>query len=219
MVWRPLTGLALASFALVLVAACGSDDPGQPGEDQFGDAVTASPSATAQAGDTRSGLDPECVQAVLGRPATGFADITSAERTQIFSVCSPEGDAPDPNPLTRPPAGAGIDFECVETELGREVNGFEDLMALTEEERAQVLEECGGGQFGVRPINGTPFPGGPTIIRPGQGGVAINLAPECIEQALGKAVEDIAQLTPEERMAAFQQCAPSRGFAPASPQQ
>jgi hypothetical protein len=218
MVWRYAAGLAVTLLTLALFAACGSGSQpggGQPTPDgpegiaQATGEPLASPTGTARQVAGQGGLDPACVQAVLGRPATGFADITSAEQALIFSQCSPQGGTPAPGQFGRPiVTGAGLDLECAARVLERETFSFEDMPSLTEEERVKVFEECSDGEFQFRPIDGTPGPGGgPQFGVPGQGGGPAFGGPaaECIQRALGSA-GDIRQLTPEQRSAVLQEC-------------
>ena len=180
MVCKYASGLAVMLLAAALFVACGSDST-QPGE---GQPTPGGPEGTAQASGAQTGtpqpvaqggLDTACVQAVLGRPATGFSDITAAEREQVFRVCSPEGPPALPGQFTPvgpggPVISAGIDFECASETLGREVTGFQDIVSLSEEDRAKVFEECSEGGVDIRPIDGSQFPGGVIQVNPGQGG-------------------------------------------------
>ncbi len=161
------------------------------------------------------GLDPVCVELVLGRTVTGFADITDAERTRIFEECSSNGRGGfGPNDgLAGGARGAGFDPACVEETLGSEAT---DLTQLTPEQRQEVFAACGGDLAGGgRPSigqggqgDGNRPPGGGGF---GGGGLEALLQNECAQNVLGRSVEDVSELTQEEIQRLFSECAGAFG--------
>ena len=112
--------VALA-IAMVAVIACGTESSSgaAPAGDQAGDSATAvetvDANETDDTGETddaaaaTGGIDQECVNRILGRAASGFGDVTSAERDRIFSECSGDDDG-----TVRPPRlgdGTNRDFQ------------------------------------------------------------------------------------------------------------
>lgn len=188
---------------MALAAACGSDNSGaasgENGEQQSSTEASSQTSTGNLSSEiapqtTSGGLDPECAQLVLGRQVTGFTDLTEAERTRVFSECS-EGVG------DRSGAVAGFDPECMQEALGGPAGEAADFRNLTPEQRQTVFQACGGG---IGATTGTFQLDG----RPGGAGGALGsfLDTECMSDALGKPVDDIFELTQEERRQAASEC-------------
>jgi hypothetical protein len=196
--------VTLMAVAAISAVACGSNDTSAASE--AGPNSTATAAAQVSNSDPGSpqaqtaGLDENCVQNVLGRAATGFADVTETERALILEQCSGGGPAFG--------GGAGgflatLPAECVEETLGRTVEDFRDITA---EERSALLDACGADL----PTDGRGFPGG---FEQGTGGGPAGLLsqPEtlaCAEEALGRSITDATGLTQEELSTVFSQCLP-----------
>ena len=178
-----IAALTLTAFAI----ACGSDNSA-PASTENG-AQQSSPAANEQVAS--DGLNPECAQLVLGRSVASFTDLTESERTRVFSECS-EGAG------DRQGAAVGFDPACMEDALDGEIADFRDL---TPEQRQAVFDACGGGAGAAA---GTLSFGG----RPGEAGANLGelLDTECMSDVLGRPVDDIFALTPEERREAAGQC-------------
>lgn len=170
----------------VLLAACGTDNSAG----NVGSAATSTP--VVAAGDpsqatANGGLDPACVELVLGRTVTGFGDITDAERTKVFAECSAGGGAAQAGG----PRTVGFDPACVSTALGEDVP---DITQLTPEQRSTVFEACGGIAGGAGGFGG---------------GFRVGIDLACASEQLGIEVTDITQLTPEQRTQVFEVCRPA----------
>jgi hypothetical protein len=184
----------VVAVTAVFVASCGTDNSGA---NASGDSTaTATPMAastdTSQV-TSNGGIDPACVEQVLGRTVTGFGDITDAERTKVFAECSAGGGAAQAGG----PRSIGFDPACVSTALGEDVP---DITQLTPEQRATVFQQCGfagAGGFG----GGRGFGGG--------GGFRVGIDLACASEQLGIEVTDITQLTPEQRTQVFEACRPA----------
>lgn len=224
MLKRKRITLLFAAMTILLTAAvaCGTDaSNGAPASasDSTGETTSlpvASDSGTeadtgSPAGDepaAAGGLDPVCVELVLGRTATGFGDITDAERTRIFEECSAGARQRRGGGLA-----AGFDPVCVQAAIGIEVSDFTEL---TPEQRQTLFEQCGGdgqpGGFEGRRGDGERPAGGF-----GGAGFAGLLENECVQNALGGSVTDITQLSQEQIQQALTQCSaeldlPAGGF-------
>lgn len=209
--------LALAAITFVAAIACGTDATNNaPASGNNASAASAPLSvvedtgATSVQSDTETtestpaaGLDPSCVELVLGRSTTGFGDITDAERTRIFEECSVGARGPRDGGFA-----AGFDQVCIQAAIGIDVT---NIAELTQEQRQSVFEQCGGegrpddpegrSGDGERPVGGF-----------GGTGVAGILENECVQNTLGGAVTDITQLSQEQIQEAFAQCAGDPGF-------
>ncbi len=214
--------LAISALFLVAAVACGTDsgnattvpddepaaslpladrDSGETaggGTEPTGNG--GAPSAGNRDEPANGGLDPDCVELVLGRTVTGFGDVTDAERTRIFEECSEGG-----------PGGrgivAGFDPVCIEDAIG--VSGAE-FADLTQEQRQAVFEQCGGD---AQP-GGRPFGDGQGPPTDGAGGdrFAELLQNECVQNALGRPVTDISEVSQQEIFTALSQCGDSLGL-------
>lgn len=217
---RKRISLLLAAITITLIAgiACGTDASGSaPASDSPSGESTTLPIVADGATDGQptgddpgapaaGGLDPACVELVLGRTATGFGDITDAERTRIFAECS--AGAPG-SPRTRSGGlAAGFDPACVRTASGVDVTNFADL---TPEQRQAVFEQCGGG---ARPggLEGRPGDGERPAGGFGGGGIAGLLENECVQSAIGGGITDITQLSQEQIQQAIAQCGTELGL-------
>ena len=137
---------------------------------------------------------------MLGRAATGFGDISAAERDAVFEQCS--GTQADR--LTRQFAtgGAGnlldnLEEACVTAITG---SGELDLAQLTLGQRQELITECspegfqaGRGGFGGGRAGGD-FAG------PG------DLLQGCVTDALGETPENLFGLTPEQLASIAEAC-------------
>ncbi len=218
---RKRISLLVAAIAITLIAAvaCGTDASGDApasasdSPDEVSTLLLAGDGngsiAAEQSPDEESvaagGLDPVCVEQVLGRTATGFADITDAERTRIFEDCSADARGPRGGGFA-----AGFDPVCVLAATGNEVTDFADLTA---EQRQAVFEQCGGDERPGGP--GTEL--GDRERQAGGFGGAGLLENECVQNALGGSVTDITQLSQEQIQQALALCSaeldlPEGGF-------
>jgi len=170
------------------------------------DAVSTAESSVPAAGSAPaagSGLDEACVQRVLGRAATGFADITAAERDAVFEQCS----GSEQEQLTRRFAtgGAGNILENLDEACVTEITGEDelDLASLSIEQRQEIFTECAPEDFQRRP-GGDRFGGG------GFTGGAFagieDLLAGCVTDALGETPEDLFALDTEQLAAVSEAC-------------
>lgn len=186
--------VVIAVTAMVL-AACGSED--STSSANSGIAADSSPTTVTSDGSqaaANGGLDPACVDQVLGRTVTGFGDITDAERSKVFAACSAGAGVAQAGGVR----AAGFDPACVATALGQDVP---DITQMTPEQRTTVFQACGGVTGDARGFGGRGFGGGG-----GFRGANIDLA--CASTELGIEVTDITQLTPEQRTKVLQACPP-----------
>ena len=213
--------LIAAALGMMAMIACGAeasggtaaganqaDDPPAATEDisAAGDAPDAG-DGEAGAAPATGGINQECVQQVLGREASGFGDITAAERDRIFSECSGDDDGGRP---PRVGAGGNRDFrldggalaalnpECVQGITGGDANGDANgdeigLAQLTPEQRQRIFTECGSGEGG----GGFGFGGGD--------GFAAQL-PDCFTDALGDSPDGFRGLSQENLQAIIEAC-------------
>ncbi len=193
--------LIAAAFAMVAAIACGAEASGgaAAGADQAGDPPAATENVstagdvtadTAETAAATGGINQECVQQVLGREASGFGDITAAERDRIFSECSGSEGADDHTPPTgvfgqdhddggdsRFGGGffggdgfAGQLPECFTDALG---DGPDGLQGLSPEDFQAIAEACGDelrGFGGFGDFGGDGQDGGGFFGRDGDGG-------------------------------------------------
>ena len=204
--------LIAAALGMVAMIACGAeasggtaaganqaDDPPAATEDvsAAGDAP-GSGEDEAEAATAPGGIDQDCVQQVLGREASGFGDITAAERDRIFSECSGDDGG-------RPPrvgadgnrdfqfgggALAAINPECVQGIVGGDGGDDGGFAQITPEQRRQIFTECGDG-------DGGGFLGGD--------GFAGQL-PDCFTDALGDSPNGLQGLSREDFQAIAEAC-------------
>jgi hypothetical protein len=184
------------SITALFLAACGTDNSAG----NVGSAATPTPvfaNGDASQATANGGLDPACVELVLGRTVSGFGDITDAERTKVFAECSAGGGAAQ----FGGPRTVGFDPACVSTALGEYVP---DITQLTPEQRATVFQQCGfadAGGFG----GGRGFPGADGF----GGGFRVGIDLSCASEQLGTEVTDITQLTPEQSAQVVEACRPA----------
>ena len=171
--------LIATAFAMVAVIACGAEVSGGAAAGDApaatAESISAAENAGAETAAATGGINQECVQQVLGREASGFGDITAAERDRIFSECSGGGsDAGDHTPRTGQfgqdhdsgdsSTFGGGDFgfgggdrfsgqlpDCFTDAFGDSPDGFrglsqEDLQAITEA-CGDEFDGFGGGGF------------------------------------------------------------------------
>ncbi len=228
--------LIAAAFAMVAAIACGTetsggsvanapraDDPPAAAED-----ISAAGDGDSETAAATGGINQECVQSVLGREASGFSDITAAERDRIFSECSGGSDIGDHTPRTGQfgqdhDSGDNSTFrfggdgftgqlpECFTDALGDSPNGFQGLSP----EDFQAISEACGDEFGG--FGGFGGDGGDFFGRGGDGGTggfrggggfggSLDLSSECVTNALGRTVENLQDVSAEERQQLFQTC-------------
>ena len=230
--------LIATAFAMVAVIACGAEVSGGAAA---GDApaatvesISAAENAGAETAAATGGINQECVQQVLGREASGFGDITAAERDRIFSECSGGGsDAGDHTPRTgqfgqdhdsgddSTFGGGGFRFragdgfggqlsDCFTDALGETPDGFQ---GLSQEDFQAIAEVCGDEFEGFGGFGG--FGGGFGGDGGGAGGFrgrggfgfgGLDLSSECVTNALGRTVESLQDITAQERQQLFQTC-------------
>lgn len=191
----------LILFAIVMVAAvaCTAETGGDSS-----DSGSASQTVASDSGQTESaGLDEACVQQVLGRQVTGFADITASERDAIFAQCSGnEQERQQRQGRQLDPSGIGsrlpeLDQACVTEITG---NADSDLTQLTAEQRQQVFSEClpegflGGRTGGFLGAGGVEF-----------GGISETLQ-ACLDNTLNEPIDSLFRLDPEQRDAITAAC-------------
>ncbi len=178
-----------------------SESPASQNIDEDGGTVNVGAESDSQPVSASGGLNPECVQLVLGREVTDFTDITEAERTRVFAECSGSGERGSNR------VAAGFDQSCIDGVTGEAGKVFGDL---TPEQRQTVFAECGGASripFGGLTTGGIR-PGG--TFTPGDFG-SFQIDSECIEDALGAPLDEsggLAELTPEQREL-ISECLPS----------
>ena len=201
-----LRKLALVVFTMFMIVAiaCEAETSDTPASSSDS-ASTANSSVptTGSAPAADSGLDEACVQRVLGRAATGFADITAAERDAVFQQCS----GSEQDQLTRRFAtgGAGDILENLDQACVTEITGEDelDLGSLSIEQRQEIFTECAPEDFQGRP-GGDRFGGG------GFTGGALagieDLLAGCVTDALGETPEDLFALDTEQLAAVSEAC-------------
>ncbi len=196
-----------AAIAMIAVIACGTESSGEAaaGDSQPStENVVAGTEDGSEAAVEPGGIDQNCVNQVLGREASGFGDVTAAERDRIFSECFGDDDGGE-----RPPrlgdgrnrdfqfgegAAAAIDPECVQGITGSADGG---LAQITPEQRQQIFSECAGGDGEAGGFFGGGFGGAD--------GFAAQL-PECFTDALGDSGGGLQGLTPEDFQAISEAC-------------
>ena len=202
--------LMIAMFAVVAIG-CGTAISSAPVA-----SVSPEPTASAQqasspaptpedadpaAAATDGGLDEACVERVLGRVATGFSDVTAAERDAIFQECS----GSEEEQLTRQfTGGRGGDFlDAIDVECLAGITGSEefDLAELTLEDRQRVFSECVPEDFD-RAQGGR----GGFNARAGAFAGLGELLEGCVTDALGETPENIFGLDPEQFAAIAEAC-------------
>jgi hypothetical protein len=225
--------LIAAALAMVAAIACGVE----AGASQIADPPAATENistagdVTADAAETAAatgGINQECVQQVLGREASGFGDITAAERDRIFSECSGGGsDAGDHTPRTgqfgqdhdsgddSTFGGDGFRFrggdgfggqlpDCFTDALGERPDGFQ---GLSQEDFQAITEACGDE---LRSFGGDGQDGGGFFgrggFRDGGFGGGLDLSSECVTNTLGHTVDSLQDLSAQERQQLFQTC-------------
>ena len=198
--------LALVVFAMFMIAATSCELESSDSSTSVGDATSAAESSVPAAGSAPtadSGLDEACVQRVLGRAATGFADITAAERDAVFEQCS----GSEQEQLTRRFAtgGAGDILESLDEACVTEITGEDDLDlgSLSIEQRQEIFTECAPEDFQRRP-GGDRFGGGGFT-----GGAFADieeLLAGCVTDALGETPEDLFALDPEQLAVVSEAC-------------
>ncbi len=199
--------LVMFAVLIVIAVACETEASGSSVDVPSTTSDTASNSADKS--DTASasgGLDEACVQQVLGRQVTGFADITAAERDAVFEQCS--GSEQDQRSRQFANGGVGnllsnLDEACITRVTGSDEL---DLGQLSIEQRQELITECapegsdtgrtrpGGGGFGR-------FPGGEGFAD------ITELLQGCVTDALGETPTDLFALTPEQLEAVRAACA------------
>jgi hypothetical protein len=202
---------ALVMFAVLTIVAIACEAEASDTSDSAGDTPAAvsgtdSDGAGSSSATASGGLDEACVQQVLGRQVTGFADITAAERDAVFEQCS--GTEQDQRARQFANGGGGnlltnLDEACVTRVTGSDEL---DLGQLSIEQRQELITECapegfdagrtrpGGGGFGR-------FPGG-------EGFADINdLLQGCVTDALGETPDDLFALTSEQLESVRTACA------------
>lgn len=195
-----LRKLALVVFAMFMIVAISCELDTSDSSTTTADAV---PTAESSAPAVDSGLDEACVQRVLGRAATGFADITAAERDAVFQQCS----GSEQDQLTRRFAtgDAGDILENLDQACVTEITGEDelDLRNLSIEQRQEIFTECAPEDFQGRP-GGDRFGGG------GFTGGAFagieDLLAGCVTDALGETPEDLFGLSIEQLAAVSEAC-------------
>ncbi len=203
--------LIAAAFAMVAVIACGAEVRGgtAAGAAQASDAPAASENISAAGNDgvgpVAGGINQECVQQVLGREASGFGDITAAERDRIFSECSGEGDDGGRPPRVGAggnrdfqfggPALAAINPECIQEIIGGDGGDDGGFAQITQEQRQRIFAGCGDGD------GGDGFGGGFF----GGDGFAGQL-PECFTDAFGDRPGGFQGLSQEDFQAIAEAC-------------
>ena len=202
--------IAAVSLALVGVIACESGSGSDVAAPAIGQSATAdgTPNADASAGDQApltgeiaapadGGINEECVQRVLGRQASGFGDVTAAERDRILSECTGDDGARRAGATGGFQFGgdvlAALDPDCVQGIVGDiEV----DFTQMTPEQRQSVFQECGSGDGRTGGFGGGLF---------GQDRLAGQL-PDCAIEALGRTLDDLRGLTQEDLQAITAAC-------------
>jgi len=185
----------LGSIALLIViaVACGAESSITPASS---DSQPTSSSPAVTEGD--SGLDEACVQRVLGRTATGFGDISSAERDAVFEQCS----GTESDRLTRQftTGGGGNLLENLDAACVTEITGQDelDLGQLSIEQRQQVVTECAPEGFQRGAPGGRDFGGGFADFS--------SILEGCATEALGETPESLFGLTPEQTEAITAAC-------------
>ena len=171
---------SLVAIAFIGCATESGGDAGAPATDdaaaEHQDGDPAGVTGTTPGG-TGGGISEDCVRQVLGRDASGFGDVTSAERDRILSECSGDDRARagasrrgflGEGTTTRTPGdfqfgGGGFtanDRECVQRLLG-DAAGTDGTQGgftqITPDQRQGIFEECGGDELtggGVGPGDG-----------------------------------------------------------------
>jgi len=213
--WIPVIVAVFAVVAIACGAAIssppvesvsdGSETPGAPPPALS--PATQGHTAVQPAPETASGgLDEACVQRVLGRAATGFTDVSAAERDSIFQQCSGDEEEQLARQLT---GGRGDDFlDAIDVACLAGITGSEEfnLGDLTLEDRQRVFTECVPEDF-ARGQGGSGRPGGAFGGRLGGAFTDIgNLLEGCVTEALGETPENFFGLEPEQLEAIAEAC-------------
>jgi hypothetical protein len=129
---------------------------------------------------------------------SGTADEPASQPTSA-PVADEAPAASDAQPTSTGESASGLDLECVNSVLGREVSGFGDVSTA---ERDRIFSQCSGDdpapQRGNRALGSERFAG---LL-------------ECAAEALGREISSIQDLTAEDRAAISEPCGDQPGGGP-----
>jgi hypothetical protein len=199
--------LVVFSMLIIIAIACEAEVSGTPASSSDSSTSQASTSSSDSADSASSapdsGLDEACVQRVLGRVASGFGDITAAERDAVFEQCSGSEEEQLNRQFAAGGAGnliANLDEACVTRLTG---DSELDLASLSLEQRQELFTECSPEDLQGRP-GGDRFGGG-GFARGAFANIEDLLA-GCVTDALGETPGDLFGLSPEQLAAVTEAC-------------